>query len=244
MSLKRGVSLQRGLSSSVHRGMTFPHRVKVVEVGPRDGLQNEKVVLPPSTRLQLIQMLRAAGVLHIEAGSFVSPKWVPQMKGSDEVFLALQQDQVSDLSSGTPSYSALTPNVVGLTAALSAGVKEVAVFAAVSETFSQKNINCSIDESFKRFESVVCQALSHGLKVRGYVSCVWGCPYEGLQIRPQQVLSITQRLLDLGCYEVSLGDTIGTGESILQYELSCNVVYSILLIFICSIPLYRCPENF
>ena len=207
MSLKQGLGLGQGL----FRGIVLPRRVKIVEVGPRDGLQNEKLVLTPSTRVRLIQLLRAAGVMNIEAGSFVSPKWVPQMNGSDEVFKSLQLDQVSEFES--TNFSALTPNAVGLTAALSAGVKEVAIFASVSDTFSRKNINCSIDESFERFKVVTRQAISNGVKVRGYVSCVWGCPYEGLQIRPHHVLSITQRLLDLGCHEVSLSDTIGTGAS-------------------------------
>lgn len=183
--------------------MTLPSRVRVVEVGPRDGLQNEARPLAPEQKIQLINQLSASGLTYIEAGSFVSPKWVPQMAGTAEVFSGLAaRDEVT--------YSALIPNLKGLEAALEVGVKEVAVFAAASESFSQRNINCSISESMARFVPVIEAARQHGVKVRGYISCVLGCPYEG-QIDPEQVTSVARELYDMGCYEISLGDTIGVG---------------------------------
>ncbi|MDB4299500.1 hydroxymethylglutaryl-CoA lyase [bacterium] len=185
--------------------MTLPKRVRIVEVGPRDGLQNESQPVAAASRIELIDHLAAAGLGHIEAGSFVSPKWVPQMAHSDAVFAGITRVE-------GVVYSALTPNLKGFELAAAAGVDEVAVFAAASESFSQKNINCSIAESLQRFAPVVAAAQQVGIRVRGYVSCVVGCPYEG-DISPIAVASVTQALLDQGCYEVSLGDTIGVGTA-------------------------------
>ena len=181
----------------------FPTQVSIVEVGPRDGLQNEKQTLSAAQKIELIRLLSQTGLNRIEAGSFVSPKWVPQMANSDSVFKALSSE--ADIR-----YSALTPNLKGLEAAIEAGAKEVAVFGAASESFSQKNINCSISESLKRFEAVFDLASKNSIKVRGYVSCVMGCPYEG-KILPNAVTQVSKELIGMGCYEVSLGDTIGVG---------------------------------
>ena len=181
----------------------FPQQVSIVEVGARDGLQNETAVIELPVKLAFIDGLVRAGLKRIEAGSFVSPKWVPQMADSAAVFNSLGQD------SGA-TFSALTPNEKGMLAAIDAGVDEVAVFAAASESFSQRNINCSIEQSLERFEPIFRLARQHNLPVRGYVSCVMGCPYEGA-ISPDAVLAVSQTLLDKGCYEISLGDTIGTG---------------------------------
>ena len=183
--------------------MTLPSHVRLVEVGPRDGLQNEKQPISVADKVRLVDDLSAAGLSYIEVGSFVSPKWVPQMAGSAEVFAQIQQQQGI-------TYAALTPNLKGFEDALVAGVKEVAVFAAASEAFSQKNINCSISESLERFVPVMQAAKANGIRVRGYVSCVLGCPYNGA-IDPQQVAHVAAELFAMGCYEVSLGDTIGTG---------------------------------
>ncbi len=183
--------------------MSLPQRVRLVEVGPRDGLQNESRPVSVSDKLQLVHDLASAGVSYIEAGSFVSPKWVPQMAGSAELFAGIQRkDGVT--------YAALAPNLRGFEDALAAGVKEIAVFAAASESFSQRNINCSISESLDRFLPIMEAARLHGISVRGYVSCVLGCPYEG-DIAPRQVAAVANELYAMGCYEVSLGDTIGTG---------------------------------
>jgi hydroxymethylglutaryl-CoA lyase len=178
-------------------------RVRIVEVGPRDGLQNEAVAVSVETRVAFIEKLIAAGLTSIEAGSFVSPKWAPQMADTASVFKAVSRH------SGV-SFPVLVPNAKGLDAALEAGAREIAIFAAASETFSQKNINCSIAESFERFTPVVERALSAGVCVRGYVSCVLGCPYEG-RIAIGKVADVAARLLAQGCYEISLGDTIGVG---------------------------------
>jgi hydroxymethylglutaryl-CoA lyase len=177
--------------------------VKIVEVGPRDGLQNEKQPIAVDTKVALVERLVAAGVRHIEAASFVSPKWVPQMAGSAEVMQRVPR------AAGV-HYSALTPNLKGLEAAIAAGCEEVAVFGAASEAFSQKNINCSIRESLERFRSVIETAREHRLKVRGYVSCVLGCPYEG-EVAPDKVAEVAVLLHEMGCHEISLGDTIGQG---------------------------------
>ncbi|WP_044269305.1 MULTISPECIES: hydroxymethylglutaryl-CoA lyase [Pseudomonas] len=177
--------------------------VRIVEVGARDGLQNEKLTLPPSIRVQLLEKLASAGLRTIEAGAFVSPRWVPQMAGSDEVFKALPAH--SDVT-----WTALVPNVQGLEAALAMGCREVAVFAAASEAFSQKNINCSIAESLLRFQQVMVRARDAGVRVRGYVSCVMGCPFTG-HVKPEAVAAVSASLYGMGCYEISLGDTIGTG---------------------------------
>ena len=183
--------------------MAIPAQVRIVEVGPRDGLQNEAKPVSVAARVALIEQLAGAGIRAIESGSFVSPKWVPQMASSDEVFAGI------DRKAGV-TYSALTPNLKGFEGALAAGVDEVAVFAAASEAFSQKNINCSIDESLARFEPVMAAAQDAGIAVRGYVSCVVGCPYAG-EVSPAAVLGVTDKLLAMGCYEVSLGDTTGVG---------------------------------
>lgn len=183
--------------------MNLPSVVRIVEVGPRDGLQNEKQAVSVETKVELINRLTDAGLPVIEAGSFVSPKWVPQMAGSAEVYAKIEQQP-------DVSYPALVPNLKGFEAALAAGVKEIAVFAAASEAFSQKNINCSVAESLERFKPVMSEAKQHGIAVRGYVSCVISCPYDG-STSPEKVAQVAKALLDMGCYEVSLGDTVGTG---------------------------------
>ncbi|MFJ3483117.1 hydroxymethylglutaryl-CoA lyase [Pseudomonas sp. NPDC090202] len=183
--------------------MPLPQRVRLVEVGPRDGLQNEARPISVADKVRLVDDLTNAGLGYIEVGSFVSPKWVPQMAGSAEVFAAIQHKP-------DVTYAALAPNLRGFEDALNAGVKEVAVFAAASEAFSQRNINCSISESLERFVPIMEAARLHGIRVRGYVSCVLGCPYEG-KVTPQQVAAVANELFAMGCYEVSLGDTIGTG---------------------------------
>lgn len=183
--------------------MSLPQRVRLVEVGPRDGLQNEAQPISVADKVMLVNELTDAGLCYIEVGSFVSPKWVPQMAGSAQVFANIaRKDGVT--------YAALAPNMRGFEDALAAGVKEVAVFAAASEAFSQRNINCSISESLDRFLPIMEAARLHGIKVRGYVSCVLGCPYEG-DVDPKQVAAVANELIAMGCYEVSLGDTIGTG---------------------------------
>ena len=183
--------------------MKLPNRVRIVEVGPRDGLQNEKVAVDVSTKVALINQLTEAGLGYIEAGSFVSPKWVPQMAGSEKVFAKLATDS-------NTVYAALAPNMRGLERAMECSVKEVAAFAAASESFSQKNINCSIAESLERFKPLAEQALANGIKLRGYISCVVGCPYEG-SVNSETVAMIANQLLAMGCYEISLGGTIGVG---------------------------------
>ncbi|WP_374416552.1 hydroxymethylglutaryl-CoA lyase [Ectopseudomonas oleovorans] len=185
--------------------MNLPKSVRLVEVGPRDGLQNEKQPISVADKVRLVDDLTAAGLSYIEVGSFVSPKWVPQMAGSAEVFAGIQRQP-------GVTYAALTPNLKGLEAALEAKVEEVAVFAAASEAFSQKNINCSIADSLQRFVPLMEAAKTANVRVRGYVSCVLGCPYDG-EIAPEQVASVARELYAMGCYEVSLGDTIGTGTA-------------------------------
>ncbi|MFJ2983380.1 MULTISPECIES: hydroxymethylglutaryl-CoA lyase [unclassified Pseudomonas] len=185
--------------------MPLPEKVRLVEVGPRDGLQNEAQPISVADKVRLVDDLTDAGLAYIEVGSFVSPKWVPQMAGSADVFAAIQQRP-------GVTYAALAPNLRGFEDALAAGVKEVAVFAAASEAFSQRNINCSISDSLKRFEPIMDAARNHGVRVRGYVSCVLGCPYEG-KVSAVQVAPVAKALHDMGCYEVSLGDTIGTGTA-------------------------------
>jgi hydroxymethylglutaryl-CoA lyase len=185
--------------------MSFPEQVKIVEVGPRDGLQNESTTVPAEIKVQLVEKLADAGLSVIEVGAFVSPKWVPQMATSAEVFTRVHKRP-------NVSYPMLVPNLKGLELALAAGVEEIALFAAATETFSQKNTNCSITESIERFNEVINQAQAAGVKIRGYVSCVLGCPYEG-EVSFDTVSMITQKLFDKGCYEVSLGDTIGVGTA-------------------------------
>ncbi|MCL4129262.1 UNVERIFIED_CONTAM: hypothetical protein GTU68_040205 [Idotea baltica] len=183
--------------------MFLPQKVKIVEVGPRDGLQNEQQPIRTDVKVELIHRLVDSGLSYIEAGSFVNPKWVPQMAGSDEVFQGIERtDGVT--------YAALTPNFQGFERAVAVHANEVAIFAAASESFSQKNINCSIDESLDRFGPIMEAAKSIELPVRGYISCVVGCPYEG-EVDAKKVAEVAFRLHDMGCYEVSLGDTTGVG---------------------------------
>ena len=181
----------------------LPPHVRMVDVAPRDGLQNEPEIVPVDIKVGLIERLADAGLPTIEAASFVSPKWVPQMADGAQVMAAIKRRP------GT-RYSALTPNLKGFESALSAGCDEVAVFVAASETFSRKNINCSIAESLERARPVAEAAKVHGVRVRGYISCVLGCPYEG-EIAPERVRDVARALKETGCYEISLGDTIGTG---------------------------------
>jgi isopropylmalate/homocitrate/citramalate synthase len=178
-------------------------KVRIVEVGPRDGLQNEPRELPAAVKLELIERLADAGLPAVEATAFVSPRWVPQMADHTEVLEGIRRKP-------GVSYPVLTPNLKGFEAARAAGATEVAIFGAASESFSRKNINCSIAESLERFRPVAEAARAHGIKVRGYVSCVLGCPYEG-EIKPEAVAEVAGALLAMGCYEVSLGDTIGVG---------------------------------
>jgi hydroxymethylglutaryl-CoA lyase len=183
--------------------MTLPRYVKMVEVGPRDGLQNESTAVPTEVKIELIERLADAGLPVIEATSFVSPKWVPQMADNAAVMAGIRR---------RPGvvYPVLTPNRQGFEAALAAGAEEVAVFGAASESFSRRNINCSIAESLERFVPILEAARRHGVRVRGYVSCVLGCPYEG-EVAPAAVAEVAERLYAMGCYEISLGDTIGVG---------------------------------
>jgi hydroxymethylglutaryl-CoA lyase len=181
----------------------MPARVKLVEVGPRDGLQNEKQAIPAAVKIALIDRLSDAGLPAIEAASVVSPKWVPQLADAAEVMAAIRRRP-------GVGYPVLVPNMKGFEAAAAAGVDEIAVFGAASEAFSQKNINASIAESLERFRPVVAAARERGIRVRGYVSCVLGCPYQG-EVVPQAVAAVAAALHAMGCYEISLGDTIGTG---------------------------------
>jgi isopropylmalate/homocitrate/citramalate synthase len=178
-------------------------RVRIVEVGPRDGLQNEKAVPPTREKVRFIEALADAGLSVIEAGAFVHPKWVPQMADTAQVFRALQKRPGVD-------YPVLVPNVKGLERALEADVRSIAIFTAASDTFNRRNINMSIEESFQTFVPVALRARQEGIRMRGYVSCACGCPYEG-GVPAETVLEVAARLLDLGCYEVSIGDTIGSG---------------------------------
>jgi len=183
--------------------MNLPQRVRIVEVGPRDGLQNEKGEVPTAVKLELIERLADAGLGAVEATAFVSPKWIPQMADHTEVLERIRRRP-------GVSYPVLTPNLKGFEAARAAGATEVAIFGAASEAFSRKNINCSIAESLERFRPVVDAAMASDIRVRGYISCVAGCPYEG-DVKPQVVAEVARALFDMGCYEISLGDTIGVG---------------------------------
>jgi isopropylmalate/homocitrate/citramalate synthase len=183
--------------------MTLPSSVRIVEVGPRDGLQNEPTTVSVQARIALIEGLVGAGLKTVEAGSFVSPKWVPQMADTAAVLAGLKR------KAGV-RYPVLVPNLQGLEAAEAAGAKDISIFAAASESFSKKNINCSIAESLDRFRPVAARALEQERRLRGYVSCVLGCPYEG-EIAPEAVARVSKALYDMGCEEVSLGDTIGSG---------------------------------
>ena len=177
--------------------------VRLVEVGPRDGLQNEKVTIPTQAKIDYITALSDAGLRVIEAGAFVSPKWVPQMADTAEVYRDIPKDPGVE-------YPVLVPNMKGLERAMESGVKSIAIFTAASESFNKRNINMSIDESFESYAPVAARAREEGIRVRGYVSTAFGCPYEG-DVAPEKVLEVCARLLDLGCYEVSVGDTIGVG---------------------------------
>lgn len=190
------------MTHSSNNTSTLPTHVRIVEVGARDGLQNEASV-STDDKVSLINALVGAGLNDIEAGAFVSPKWVPQMADSNEV--------ISRLTLPNINLSALTPNLRGAQSAHQAGIKEFAIFTAASEAFCQKNINCSIDESIARFKDVMDFAKQHNIRVRGYVSCVMGCPYQG-DVDINDVLKVSKQLLELGCYEISLGDTIGVGN--------------------------------
>lgn len=185
--------------------INLPKKVRIVEVGPRDGLQNEKQPIPTLAKIQLIENLVDAGLDYIEAGSFVNPKWVPQMADSGEVFSGITRKP-------GVTYAALTPNLQGFERAIAVNANEVAIFAAASEAFSQKNINCSIAESIQRFEALITAARANNIPVRGYISCVLGCPYSGA-VDAKKVASIANDLLAMGCYEISLGDTIGVGTA-------------------------------
>ncbi len=191
--------------------MKLPRRVELVEVGPRDGLQNESRSVPTAVKIELIDRLTAAGLPVIEAGSFVSPKWIPQLQDTADVLAGIRRKD-------TVRYPVLVPNMKGFQRALAAGAREIAVFAAASETFTHKNINCGIDESLERFEDVCRAANQNRIAVRGYVSCVLGCPYEG-EIAPAAVARVAERLRDMGCYQISLGDTIGVGTPIKTQEM-------------------------
>jgi len=189
----------------------LPETVEIVEVGPRDGLQNENAIVPLEVKLDLINQLTAAGLKVVEATSFVSPKWVPQMADAIPLMQQLKQQE-------NVRYPVLTPNIEGFESAINAGAKEVAVFAAASESFSQKNINCSIEESIHRFEPIMARARELNIPVRAYVSCVMGCPYEG-EISTAAVSEVATKLYQMGCYEISLGDTIGVGNPKLARQL-------------------------
>ncbi|KAM8974473.1 hydroxymethylglutaryl-CoA lyase, mitochondrial-like [Pelodytes ibericus] len=195
---------------------TFPKKVKIVEVGPRDGLQNEKAVVPTEVKIQLINMLSEAGLQSIEATSFVSPKWVPQM--ADHVNVMQGIKKFPDIT-----YPVLTPNLTGFQSAVQCGAKEVAIFGAASELFSKKNINCTIEESLQRFKAVIDAAKEANIPVRGYVSCVLGCPYEG-KVAPSKVAEVAHKMFSMGCYEISLGDTIGVGTPGSMRDMLCAVL--------------------
>ncbi len=208
----------------------MPKKIKIVEVGPRDGLQNEKQILSPQTKLKLIKKLSDAHLKYIEVGSFVSPKWVPQMQGSGKLIQRLfksELKQSNNLSKLQKKYSSLVPNLRGMNDALKTPIKRIAIFAACSEGFSQKNINCSIDESFERFTSVVQVAKKNKIKVRGYLSTAFYCPFDG-PVKPKKVLELTNRMLDLGVYEVAISDTIGRAtpkniEQVLNLLIKNNI---------------------
>eukprot|EP01017_Pseudomicrothorax_dubius_P018603 TRINITY_DN2055_c0_g2_i4.p1 TRINITY_DN2055_c0_g2~~TRINITY_DN2055_c0_g2_i4.p1 ORF type:complete len:320 (+),score=76.82 TRINITY_DN2055_c0_g2_i4:43-1002(+) len=212
-SLKATISAFK--ETCLRQGKTLPKFVKIVEVGPRDGLQNEKEIVPTQEKIDFINRLSNCGLQTIEATAFVSPKWVPQMGDNFEVYTKINKRP-------GVNYTALVPNTKGLETAIKAGVKEVAVFGAASETFTKKNINCTIKESLGRFKEVVDEAKKHDIRIRGYVSCVMGCPYEG-DVAPQKVDEVAGELFSMGCYEVSLGDTIGVGTPEKTHALMSNI---------------------
>jgi hydroxymethylglutaryl-CoA lyase len=191
--------------------MSMPTSVRIVEVGPRDGLQNEPAIVPTAVKIEFIERLAAAGLPAIEATSFVSPRWVPQLADAAEVYSGLRRQPGI-------AYPVLVPNLKGLERATAAGVEEIAVFTAASETFNRKNINASIAESLERIRQLAGPAQARGMRIRGYISCVLGCPYEG-RVAEDKVVAVAQALLELGCYEVSLGDTIGVGTPVAARRL-------------------------
>jgi hydroxymethylglutaryl-CoA lyase len=195
--------------------MSLPATVKIVEVGPRDGLQNEKTAVPTEIKIGLIERLADAGLRAIETTSFVSPRWIPQLADAAEVYGALRRRP-------GVAYPVLVPNLQGLERAIAAGVEEIAVFTAASDTFNRKNINASTAESLARIRALATPALARGVRIRGYISCVLGCPYEG-PVAEEQVVAIAQSLFELGCYEVSLGDTIGVGTPVAARRLLWTV---------------------
>ncbi|MEM4987955.1 hydroxymethylglutaryl-CoA lyase [Collimonas sp. H4R21] len=208
--------------------MTFPSKVKIVEVGPRDGLQNEKETIPADVKIALVDQLTKAGFVNIEAASFVSPKWVPQMATSSEVMAAIQRKP-------GVIYSALVPNMKGLEAALAAGADEMVIFGAASEAFSQKNINCSIAESIERFRDVAQVAKQEGKRLRGSISCAFGCPYQG-EVGIDSVVDVLHRLRDLGCDEIDIADTIGVATP--------NKVHAVMQRLVQEFPIERLSGHF
>jgi len=208
--------------------MTFPSKVKIVEVGPRDGLQNEKETIPADVKIALVDQLTKAGFVNIEAASFVSPKWVPQMATSAEVMAAIQRKP-------GVIYSALVPNMKGLEAAMAAGADEMVIFGAASEAFSQKNINCSIAESIERFREVAQVAKQEGKRLRGSISCVFGCPYQG-EVGIDSVVDVLHRLRDLGCDEIDIADTIGVATP--------NKVHTVMQRLVQEFPIERLSGHF
>ncbi|KAL7097702.1 hypothetical protein ACP275_10G160200 [Erythranthe tilingii] len=202
--LNRHYSSQHHTPNLEHKLLgSIPNYVKIVEVGPRDGLQNEKEIVPTAVKVELIKMLASSGLSVVEATSFVSPKWVPQLADAKDVMSTIQ-------GIGHSRFPVLTPNLKGFEAAVEAGAKEVAVFAAASESFSRSNLNCSIEDSLARYRDVALAAKDHAIPVRGYISCVVGCPVEGA-VPPSKVAYVAEELFNMGCAEISLGDTIGVG---------------------------------
>jgi len=202
----RRLPVAEGKKIGAGRVSSIPKSVRMVEVGPRDGLQNEKTVVAAVTKIEFIDLLSRTGLKTIETTSFVSPKWIPQLADAEEVFKGIHKQN-------GVAYPVLVPNEKGMQRALAAGAREVSIFTAASETFNHKNINCSIAESIERFKPVMAMAAEHGIRVRGYISTVIGCPYEG-PIKPEAVAQVAKQLVDLGCYEISLGDTIGVGTPV------------------------------
>ena len=199
----------------------YPEIVKIIEVGPRDGLQNESSLVSLTDKKKLVKNLIKSGLKDIEVGSFVSPKWVPQMAESAELINAISPTKQYDLN-----LSALVPNIKGLESAINTNINSIAIFASASETFSQKNINCSIDESLDRFSEVFKRTKASNLPVRGYVSCAFGCPYEG-KVDPRNVIELTKKLLEMGCFEVSIADTIGCGTPVDTDSLLNNLTSAV-----------------
>lgn len=211
--------LVRRFMSSVMDNIKYPKTVKIVEVGARDGLQNEKLILPTEVKTQFIDKLSTTGLKVIEATSFVSPEWVPQMADGKEVYRKIQK-------CSSIKYPVLVPNIAGLKRALEVGVEEIAVFGAASEGFSKKNTNCSIETSIQRIKEVVKVAREHNLRVRGYVSCVIKCPYDG-DVEPKKVAELSTKLYNMGCYEISLGDTIGAGTPLTMRRMLNEVLKTV-----------------